>query len=48
MYAKDGVKALEDWLSGQGVKNINAVNERLKAAKPWYSFYGAESVAALR
>lgn len=48
VYAKGGVKALEDWLADQGVKNIEAVNQRLKAAKPWYSFYGVESAAALR
>lgn len=48
VYAKGGAKALEDWLSDQGVKNIQAVNQRVKAAKPWYSFYGAESAAALR
>ncbi|MFQ5695720.1 MAG: tagatose 1,6-diphosphate aldolase, partial [Terriglobia bacterium] len=47
VYAKSGAKALEDWLAGEGVKNINAVNERLKRAKPWYSFYGVESAAAL-
>jgi tagatose 1,6-diphosphate aldolase len=47
VYAKGGAKALEDWLNDQGVKNITAVNERLKAAKPWFSFYGAESAAAL-
>jgi len=47
IYAKGGVKALEDWLANQGVKNIKNVNDRLKAAKPWYSFYGAASVAAL-
>jgi len=38
-YATGGVKALEDWLSDQGVKNINAVNACLKAAKPWWTFY---------
>ncbi|MFB3154370.1 MAG: tagatose 1,6-diphosphate aldolase, partial [Candidatus Acidiferrales bacterium] len=48
VYAKQGVKALEDWLSDQGVKNIQAVNERLKAATPWFAFYGAESAAAVR
>ena len=32
VYTKQGVKALEDWLSDQGVKNINAVNESLKPA----------------
>src|SRR5579871_4290849 len=37
VYAKQGVKALEDWLSGEGVKNINAVNDAIKAAKPWYA-----------
>ena len=47
IYAKKGVKALEDWLADQGVKNIKNVNEGLKAAKPWYSFYGADSAAAL-
>lgn len=35
VYAKQGVKALEDWLAGEGVKNINAVNAALSAAKPW-------------
>jgi tagatose 1,6-diphosphate aldolase len=47
VYAKQGVKALEDWLSDQGVKNIKNVNGRLTAAKPWFAFYGASSVAAL-
>ncbi len=35
VYAKQGVKALEDWLADQGVKNINNVNYRLRAATPW-------------
>jgi tagatose 1,6-diphosphate aldolase len=35
IYATKGVKALEDWLAGEGVKNINAVNEALKGATPW-------------
>jgi tagatose 1,6-diphosphate aldolase len=47
VYAKQGVKALEDWLSDQGVKNIQNVNERIKAAKPWFAFYGATSAAGL-
>ena len=37
VYAKQGVKALEDWLSGQGVKNIEAVNQAIQSAKPWSS-----------
>jgi tagatose 1,6-diphosphate aldolase len=36
IYAKQGVKALEDWLSTEGVKNIEAVNAATKTAKPWY------------
>jgi len=47
VYAKQGIKALEDWLAGQGVKNIQNVNSRLVAAKPWFAFYGASSAAAL-
>ncbi len=30
IYATKGVKALEDWLSTEGVKNIQAVNAALK------------------
>ena len=47
VYATKGVKALEDWLADQGMKNINNVNSRLKSAKPWFAFYGASSAAAL-
>jgi tagatose 1,6-diphosphate aldolase len=36
VYAKQGSKALEDWLSNEGVKNINAVNQAIASAKPWY------------
>jgi tagatose 1,6-diphosphate aldolase len=46
VYAKRGVKALEDWLADQGVRNIENVNARLKAAKPWFSFYGAAAALA--
>ncbi len=47
VYARHGIKALEDWLADQGVKNIKNVNDRLSAAQPWFAFYGAASVAAL-
>ncbi len=47
VYGKKGAKALEDWLTGQGVTNIKNVNDRLAAAKPWFAFYGASSPAGL-
>jgi tagatose 1,6-diphosphate aldolase len=40
VYAKQGAKALEDWLSNEGVKNIQAVNAAIKSAKPWQAKYG--------
>ncbi len=48
VYAKQGLKAFEQWLAKQGVANINNVNQRLAAAKPWFSFYGAHSAAVLQ
>ena len=36
VYAKQGLKALEDWLQRDGVRNINAVNAALESARPWY------------
>ena len=39
VYAQRGLNALEDWLADQGVKNIQEVNARLAAAKPWTSYY---------
>mgnify|MGYP001052696724 FL=1 len=44
VYAKQGVKALEDWLSTEGVKNINAVNAAIGGAKPWYAKLGLSGV----
>ena len=40
VYAKQGIQALEDWLSDRGVKNIQALNAVLQGAKPWYAKYG--------
>ena len=41
VYAKEGVKALENWLKDKGVKNIQALNAVLdQAASPWYEIYG--------
>jgi len=47
IYARQGLEAFEGWLGNLGVKNIQNVNARLGAAKPWFSFYGAASAAAL-
>jgi tagatose 1,6-diphosphate aldolase len=40
VYAKQGVKALEEWLQREGVKNINAVNDAILSATPWHAKYG--------
>src|ERR1700680_2391927 len=45
IYAKEGVKALEAWLSNEGVKNINAVNAALKPATPWFKKLGVAAGA---
>src|SRR5579864_87601 len=47
VYAKQGLNAFQDWLTNQGVKNIQNVNKGLRAAKPWYAIYGAASTADL-
>ena len=47
VYAKQGAAAFQAWLATEGVKNINNVNEALKPATPWYSFYGAARAEAL-
>jgi tagatose 1,6-diphosphate aldolase len=48
VYAKQGVKALEDWLNDKGVKNINAVNEAIRSAKPWHAKAGLAAAAPTR
>lgn len=45
VYAKDGPQAFRKWLETEGVKNIQNVNERLKAASPWYEKYGVKEAA---
>jgi tagatose 1,6-diphosphate aldolase len=45
VYAKQGAKALEDWLQREGVRNINAVNDAIKSATPWYAKMGIASPA---
>ena len=47
VYAKQGSGAFRKWLESDGVKNIQNVNTRLAAARPWFDFYGAKSAEAL-
>jgi tagatose 1,6-diphosphate aldolase len=47
IYAKQGAAAFRQWLESEGVKNIENVNARLKAARPWFEFYGMSSADAL-
>jgi len=47
VFAKQGEKAFVQWMQSEGVQNIQNVNERLKAATPWYEAYGAKLEAAL-
>jgi len=42
IYAKQGADAFRKWLETEGVKNINNVNDKLKAATLWHSMYSAE------
>jgi tagatose 1,6-diphosphate aldolase len=43
IYGEKGLKALEDWLSVEGVKNIEAVNAAAKGATPWQKKAGVAS-----
>jgi tagatose 1,6-diphosphate aldolase len=42
IYAKQGADAFRKWLETEGVKNIDNVNSKLKAATPWFSIYETE------
>ena len=46
IYAKQGAEAFRKWLQDQGVNNINNVNEKLKAATPWFEIYGVQAELA--
>jgi len=45
VYASQGPQAFRKWLEDQGVKNINNVNDRLKAATSWFSMYEVKEPA---
>jgi tagatose 1,6-diphosphate aldolase len=40
IYAEKGIKAFEEWLNNEGVKNIQNVNKSLEHASSWHSIYG--------
>lgn len=42
IYAKQGAGAFRKWLETEGVKNIDNVNDKLKAASSWHSIYETE------
>ena len=48
VYGKQGPAAFRKWLETEGVKNIENVNAHLKAAHPWFQFYGAKSAEELK
>ncbi len=45
VYANHGPQAFRNWLEGEGVKNINNINDHLNAASPWYEKYSVEQAA---
>jgi tagatose 1,6-diphosphate aldolase len=48
IYMRSGKTALEDWLGSTGVKNVQAIDELLSAATPWFRFYGAAAAAEVK
>ena len=48
VFAKQGGDAFRKWLEDEGVKNIANVNSHLKAAHPWFAFYGAKTADELK
>ena len=47
IFGRQGGQAFRSWLEDEGVRNIENVNQRLRAARPWYEFYGAATADAL-
>jgi tagatose 1,6-diphosphate aldolase len=47
VYVRSGRCALEEWLEEVGVTNLRSLHDRLKSAKPWFSFYEVENSAEL-
>jgi tagatose 1,6-diphosphate aldolase len=45
IFAEKGAQAFRRWLETEGVRNIENVNNALKAATPWYSIYEVQEPA---
>jgi tagatose 1,6-diphosphate aldolase len=45
IYGKHGLKALEEWLQREGARRVNAVNEAIRSATPWYTRMGMPAPA---
>lgn len=43
VFVEKGRAALDDWLEGAGIRNVENVNQRLAAATPWFAVHGAST-----
>jgi tagatose 1,6-diphosphate aldolase len=48
IYAQHGAQAFHEWISTEGLKNIDNVNKALEAASSWFPIYGVQEVGAAR
>ncbi len=46
VFAQHGMSALEEWLGSEGIRNIQRVNAKLSAARPWTESYAGAPAAA--
>jgi tagatose 1,6-diphosphate aldolase len=48
IYAQHGAHAFHEWISTEGLKNIDNVNKALESASSWFPIYGVQEVGAAR
>jgi tagatose 1,6-diphosphate aldolase len=46
VYAQQGVTSLEQWLAGEGLRNLRRVNNAIKSARPWWEKSGLTAADA--
>ncbi len=46
VFAQHGMSALEEWLGSEGIRNIQRVNAKLSAARPWAESYARAPAVA--